>query len=214
MKTHALIRRITLDAVFIALLSVSAYISIPLGAVPFTLQLLVVMILSLLLSPLDAFLVILLYLILGLVGLPVFAGGTGGFVKLTSLSFGFILGWLVEAPVTSLLYRALSRKLTRKGGRVLAAGIASLIGWLICYLLGFAYIVFLMYVLQVTKTSDGVRYVWSLSKILMTCIVQFIPLDLVKIALASFVSPRLATALAQRNMKGTESSADSATSGK
>ena len=172
---NKMIFRIVLDAIMLALLIVSAYIQIPTGLVPFTLQLLVVFLLCIILKPLDAFLVCLLYVIIGLCGLPVFSGFTSGLGKVFALSFGFMIGWIIQAAPCSALYRKLKKTFNFKAKEHVAALISSIMGWIICYGFGFLYIVFLMYVLKATTNSEGVYYAWSVGKILTTCITIFIP---------------------------------------
>ena len=90
-------------AVMTALLCVSAQLSIPLGPVPFTLQLLVCLLLPFLLSPCAGGAAMLLYIALGLFGLPVFAGGGAGLGYVLRPSFGFVLGMALPVPLLSFL---------------------------------------------------------------------------------------------------------------
>lgn len=98
-------RILTKLAICVALLSVSAYISIPL---PFTAAMLtaltvVVNLVAFILTPKQAFLTLAVYILLGAAGMPVFVGGTAGFGKLIGPTGGFILGFLLSAPLISLL---------------------------------------------------------------------------------------------------------------
>jgi len=84
----------------LVLLVISAYISITLPVsekgIPFTAQSLVVFILAGIL-PLRVFLIVILsYLLLGIVGLPVFADGSSGWAKITGGSGGFLYGFAVS----------------------------------------------------------------------------------------------------------------------
>ena len=85
-------------ALYISLLVVSSLIAIPLpfslGAI--TLQTIVINILSANLKPKYATLVVLSYILLGLVGLPVFAGGTSGIGKILSPIGGYYLGFILS----------------------------------------------------------------------------------------------------------------------
>jgi len=98
-------RILTKLAICVALLSISAYISIPL---PFTAAMLtaltvVVNLVAFILTPKQAFLTLAVYILLGASGMPVFVGGTAGFGKLIGPTGGFILGFLLSAPLISLL---------------------------------------------------------------------------------------------------------------
>lgn len=77
-------RDLTVMALFAALLCVSSYISIPLpfSAVSLTLQTLIINMIAILLPPKKAGLTVLVWMLLGLAGLPVFSGGMGGAGKI------------------------------------------------------------------------------------------------------------------------------------
>ena len=98
-------RVLTKIAICVALLSVSAYISIPL---PFTAAMLtaltvVVNLVAFVLTPKQAFLTLAVYILLGTAGLPIFVGGMGGPGKLFGPTGGFIFGYLLAVPLMSLL---------------------------------------------------------------------------------------------------------------
>lgn len=92
-------------AVCAALVCVSAFISIPIPIipVPFTLQVLMVMLIALILKPVYALAAQVLYTLLGLVGLPVFSGGKSGFGAIISPTGGFIIGFIAAVFLVSLL---------------------------------------------------------------------------------------------------------------
>ncbi|MDY5635749.1 MAG: biotin transporter BioY, partial [Streptococcus orisratti] len=86
-----------------ALIVVLSQIVIPVGTVPFTLQTLAIGLIATLFRPREAVLSVLLYLLLGGIGLPVFAGGSGGFSALMGPTAGFLWGFVVYALTTSFL---------------------------------------------------------------------------------------------------------------
>ena len=92
-------------SICIAIICVSAYISFPLPFTPvmITTQTIAINLVALILMPKQSFLVILLYIFLGAFGLPVFSGGTSGFGNLFGPTGGFIIGFLVIAPLISYL---------------------------------------------------------------------------------------------------------------
>jgi biotin transport system substrate-specific component len=92
-------------SICIAIICVSAYISFPLPFTPamITAQTIAINLVALILTPKQSFLVVLLYIFLGAFGLPVFSGGTSGFGKLFGPTGGFIIGFLVIAPLISYL---------------------------------------------------------------------------------------------------------------
>ncbi|MEE4662217.1 MAG: biotin transporter BioY [Halieaceae bacterium] len=89
---------ITLVALFPALMAATAGVSIPLGNMPaITLQTLFVYLAGLLLTPRKAALSMSIYVLLGVMGLPVFSGFRGGFGVLLGGSGGFIIGFIFMA---------------------------------------------------------------------------------------------------------------------
>ncbi len=92
-------------ALLTAVLCLSSYLVIPL---PFTasvlsMQTVAVSLISLLLKPRRSFSCILIYLLLGVIGLPVFSGGTSGIGKLLGPTGGFYFGFLISALLVSTL---------------------------------------------------------------------------------------------------------------
>ncbi|MGT2771509.1 biotin transporter BioY [Streptococcus marimammalium] len=100
---HSKTVSLTLTAVATTLITILAQITIPFGSVPFSLQTLAIGLVATLLKPKQATTATLLYLILGAIGLPVFAGGTGGLPVLVGPTGGFLLGMVGFSLITSLL---------------------------------------------------------------------------------------------------------------
>lgn len=105
MKQKYSVQELTTMALLAALLCVSSYISIqlPFSAVPITAQTLVINMIALLLKPKKAGITVGIWILLGVVGLPVFSGGKGGFGVLAGATGGYIIGYLVAAIVISLI---------------------------------------------------------------------------------------------------------------
>lgn len=162
-------------AVFAALIAVCAWISIPM-TVPFTMQTFGVFATVGLLGGKRGSLSVLVYLLLGAVGLPVFAGFKGGIGALMGTTGGYIVGFLASALVMW--------GLERLWGRSPRALLASMVlGLLVCYVLG---TVWFMAVYASTTGPVGV------ATVLGWCVFPFLIPDGVKIALAMLVSARLA----------------------
>lgn len=89
-------------AICTSILCISAYIIIPLPIIPITLQFFAVVLIAILLKPTHTLTCVSLYIMLGIVGLPVFSGGKSGFGALLSPTGGFIIGFLVGAFLISL----------------------------------------------------------------------------------------------------------------
>lgn len=136
MSTGERIFDLVLSSLMIALIVISARLSLAIGPIPVTMQTLAVILTGLLLEPKKGWLAPTLYLLMGLIGLPVFSGG-GGIGYLIKPTFGFILGFIPAAYFTGFLYY---RKWFKQDA--VNVIIASFIGMVIIYLFGLGYIPF------------------------------------------------------------------------
>lgn len=93
-------------SLFAALMAAGAYLAIPIGPVPIVLQNMFVFLAGLLLGSRWGLASVAVYLLAGIVGLPVFAGGTGGIGRIFGPTGGFLLGYL---PVVFLVGRMAER---------------------------------------------------------------------------------------------------------
>lgn len=167
MKKHT-IQNITLTAVFAAFLCIAAPFPIPIGPIPVTLSLFVIFLCGAVLPPLYAVSATLVYIALGIIGLPVFSGFAGGIGKFIGPTGGFLWAY----PLMALVI-ALSVKLFQKRSILsLSAGI--LIATLICYTTGTLWYSYL--------TGN------PLEASLSVCVLPFIPADLIKGAAAVAVA--------------------------
>lgn len=189
MNKHFTAKNITKMALIAALLCVSAYITIPIGTIPLTLQTMIVNLAAFLLSPVEAFFTILVYILLGLIGLPVFSGGAGGAAKLFGPTGGYIFAFLLAAPAMSMAKAHFARAADKifknsapKTSRTIAYAVtAVIVGMVIIYLIGTVYMKFML-----GKT---------LAQTLAAAVLPFIPLDLVKCAAAAIIAVPIERAL-------------------
>lgn len=123
-RTHML----TVTALLAAFTAVLAQIQLPIGPVPFHLAVFGVFLSGMLLPPLWAFASVLVYLLLGVFGLPVFAGFQGGPAALLGKTGGYLLGYLAIACFTAF---AASR--CKRFGVIF---LSMLLGLAVCYALG------------------------------------------------------------------------------
>ncbi|TDB37637.1 MAG: biotin transporter BioY [Actinobacteria bacterium] len=91
-----------------ALIAVTAFVSVPVGVVPVTMQVMAVVLAALVLSPSGAFAATSVYLLLGAIGLPVFAGGRAGLAVLLGPTGGFLIGFVVGATLGAWVRRILT----------------------------------------------------------------------------------------------------------
>lgn len=126
-------RHLVLVALFVALTGVGARLEIPMPYVPFTLQTFFVLLAGMLLGPRLGTLSQVIYLALGLVGVPIFARG-GGVGYVLQPTFGYLLGFAPAAYVVGLLTE---RRPEVKFSRFL---VASSCGLAIVYLFGLVYL--------------------------------------------------------------------------
>jgi len=127
MDTNTNQLRMTVYAsLFAALVAVGAFISIPIGPVPIVLQNFFVLLAALLLGPRWGLAAVGVYLLAGICGLPVFAGGTAGIGRIMGPTGGYLLGYLPAVFVTAWLSR-------KGGGRVWSDIGAMICGSLIVY---------------------------------------------------------------------------------
>ncbi len=96
-------KALTKMALLVALLCVSAYIAIPIpfSPAPLVATTIILGLMAYLLTPKQAFVAISVYLLIGAVGVPVFAQGTGGIGRILGPTGGYLLGYLVAYPLLS-----------------------------------------------------------------------------------------------------------------
>lgn len=133
MDTFETLRMTVFTALMAALIAAGAFVIIPLGPVPIVLQNLFVMIAGLILAPRWAIGAVAVYLLAGSLGLPVFAGGTGGIGRLLGPTGGYLAGYLPAVALISWTHSRLGRRAWLEiGALVLAAAIVYALGvaWL------------------------------------------------------------------------------------
>ena len=169
--------RVALMAAFTA---VAAQITIPLEPVPFTLQVLAVILTGLLLGPRYGALAMGIYLLVGAVGVPVFAGFRGGLGVLFGDTGGYLLAYPLAAALAGLAAGAATNAPRR---RALVVGFLwGCAGLAVIYALGATWLAIL------AGLSPGAA--------LAAGVLPFIPFDLVKVGLAALVAVAVAPAIA------------------
>lgn len=181
-KTKLTTIAMTQIALCTALMCIAAQISIPLPiGVPFTLQVMMVILIALILKPVYALISQVLYTLLGIVGLPVFTGGRSGLGTILSPTGGFIIGFLIAVFLVSLL----KGKNESKYAVARYIAVSVLVGIPAMYIPGIA-----MYMIYVN--TDLLSAIATLTSV-------FILIDLAKCVIASLIAVPLNKALSRIN---------------
>lgn len=156
-------------ALLVAMNCVSAYIIIPLpfSLSPIALQTLIVNLVGFLLPPKQAFITMLIYILVGLIGIPVFTGGTAGPAKLFGPTGGYIFGFMIAVTIIAWL-----KGTTYNFKRFALIGIC--IGIPVIYIIG---------ALQLKFLTD-----MNWEAVFLTGVLPFIPLDIVKCLVAAILA--------------------------
>ncbi len=168
------IKDMAITAVITALMCIAGPLSIPIGPVPISLTNLVVYIAVIILGWKLGTLSYVIYLLLGLVGLPIFSGFQGGLSKLAGPTGGYLVGFILMAIVCGLFYE-------KNSNRYVITGIGFFLGTIIAYAFGTVWYVFM------TKSA--------VLSALTVCVFPFIPFDVLKIVIAIALGVAVRTAL-------------------
>lgn len=163
-------KQLILIALFAAIICISSFISIPIGAVPISLQSLAIMITGLCLKPKEAASSVLVYILLGVVGIPVFAGAKSGVGVLVGPTGGYIVGFLVGAFVISKFVEKKFTPQTAALGLVLG-------GLVVVYSIGVCWLSY--------QTNMPFEKAFKVGMLI------FIPGDLFKMAIAYVISSKI-----------------------
>lgn len=173
-KTQTL--RMARIAVFVALIAAGAFVKIPIGIVPVSLQCAVCILCALLLGAKDATVSVAIYIAMGLVGIPIFTAG-GGFTYVLQPTFGYLLGYLIALPIGGLVARGVKNTSRPKFWRTLLGAFATLA---IVYTFGVMYM-YLMLNYYLGKAID-------ISSAWLTGCAVFLPTDCTWCVVATMIA--------------------------
>ena len=168
--------QMAVTALMAAALCVLGPLSVPIGAIPISLSNFVICLTAWLLGPKFGTLSVAVYLLIGLVGVPVFSGYGAGIAKLAGPTGGYLVGYLLLAFIGGLF-------IEKSKGQPVISGIGLVLGDAACYVLGTAWFVFQMQC--------------DLGYALSVCVYPFIALDLAKIVVSCIVGALLRKRLVQ-----------------
>lgn len=168
MKQLFSVRNMAFTAIMSALICIAAPFSVPTpSAVPLSIATFVIYLTGALLGKNRAALAVVIYLLIGFVGLPVFTGFTGGFARLAGVTGGFLIGYIPCAYLTGVFADTF-------GDRIWAVAAGAALGTLSLYLIGTAWFMLI---------TDA-----DIITALAGCVLPFLPFDIVKIAAAAAIS--------------------------
>ena len=169
-------KNLVLIALFTALIAVGAFLKIPVPVVPFTLQFLFTTLAGILLGGKRGAFSVACYILLGLLGLPIFSGG-GGIAYVLQPTFGYLLGFCAGTFVTGQIANCVSSPSVK---RLLAANFT---GLMLVYFFGMLYYwaIFQFYV------GTGIGF-WTL---FLYCFLLAVPGDIVLCIVAALLGRRL-----------------------
>ncbi len=177
-KTQNIHNGKTLDIVYaaigVALITICSWINIPM-TVPFTLQTFAVFAVLMILGAKRGIIATLIYVLMGAIGIPVFAGFAGGLGILLGNTGGYIIGFIFIGLIYMVMTGAFGKKLVVEIS-------ALLLGLIACYAFGTAWF---MYVYMRDAGAVG------LLTVLSWCVFPFIIPDLAKMAIAVIISRRV-----------------------
>lgn len=173
-----------LTAVFAALTAVGGFLRIPFGTISFTMQVFFTCMAGLLLGPYWGSLSQLLYLLLGLIGLPIFTEG-GGPTYVVKPTFGFLIGLIPMAFVVGLLTQRGGIEALPRPKQFVRLLLAQGAGLVVLYLIGLPYIYIFLH------------GAWTFKQTIVSGCLIFLPFDLMKMVLAALLAVRIRPLLAR-----------------
>ena len=174
------VRDMTLTAVMAALICIAGPLTIAAGPIPLSLAIFAIYLGGAVLGKKRGTLAVGLYLLIGLIGVPVFSGFSGGFQKLAGVTGGYLIGYLPCAFLAGL-----GAEQAEKKKRVWDLPVMMILGTVILYAVGTAW-----FMIQTGNTLGGA---------LGLCVVPFLPGDAVKIAAATLLTVPVRRAVSSMN---------------
>ena len=162
MKTKAITKIAILTAVF----AVLSAIVIPFGLVPISLSTLFLCVLSTILKPKEIAISMILYLFMGIIGIPVFAGFQAGFSVIIGPTGGYLIGYIFAGFIMSLINFKISNKWIWP--------VSFIIGIIVTYLFGTLHFMLVMN--------------WTFKESIVITVYQFAVGDLLESIIATIVS--------------------------
>lgn len=170
------IKNIINISLFVALTAIGAFIKIPIAPAPITLQFLFTALSGILLGSKYGALSQLLYMLIGLFGVPIFTKG-GGFNYIFEPSFGYIIGFVFASYVIG---KIVEKNINSSFKNI---AMASFVGIMVTYLIGVPYLYIIL------KHVNGVNI--TINKVLNIGLIIFLPGDILKCIITGILGERI-----------------------
>lgn len=191
-KNSTKTKNLVLTAVVTAVICVIAPISIPIGTIPVSLQIFAIYLALYVLDWKRGTLAFVLYVVIGCLGIPVFAGFTSsGIASIVGPAGGYIVGFLPLSIICGIVFDKFPiDKAEGKGQKIARYAInfaAMIVGVAVCYAVGTAWFCY--------KAS------YSVGAALAVCVIPFIPFDIAKSICAMAIGPQIRKALDKAKLR-------------
>ena len=176
-------KNMVLCAIFAAALCVFSVITVPIGPVPITMGILGVLLTASILGWKRGTISVLVYILLGAVGLPIFSGFKGGIQVILGPTGGYISSYILVSIIVGLLTRRLAGKKLLAMAQIFGA---SVLGIVVCYFFGTLQFMFVQHM-----------GVWES---LGLCVFPFVPFDIIKALITGYLAFEVRRALTKAGM--------------
>ncbi len=174
-------KELTQVALAAAFLTICAWTAIPLGEVPITLQTFAIFIIAGLFNIKCGMIALTVYLLMGMVGLPVFAGMTGGLGHIIGPTGGYLVGFFLTILIIGTMMKRFGKKLA-------VLGISAILGMILCYAFGTIWFC--------TLYTGGINGA-GITVALIKCVAPYLIPDILKLIFATWTVKRLTPLLIQ-----------------
>lgn len=181
MKSSVNTHRLTTCALLSAILCIFSVIAIPIGTIPLTLGLFGVIVVGCLSDAKLSFTSVLIYILLGITGLPVFSGMRAGVTVVTGPTGGFIISYILVAPAAGFFFNHANKS---SAHRYILYITGALFCLLVCYTIAVIHFMFVMKC--------------NLTQAIFECVLPFIIFDLLKTLSAFYISQSIITRIKQK----------------
>ena len=175
---------LTFYALMSALICVFAPMSVPIGPIPVSLTNLILYFSIFIIGTKGTMISYIVYMLIGMIGLPVFSGYTGGLAKLAGPTGGYLIGFLPMILIMGVIYQYIEK--AKISVQITVIMIGMIFATMVAYLFGTAWFVFQM-------ECD-----WKYA--LGICVIPFIPFDICKMIIAIILGRKIRSILLKQGM--------------